>query len=76
MGILFIVVPEIIVKILKIKKVIADVGTICDSMVAISISLLIILFMKNEKGLISCRSKVTKLNSSRPNPGRREKKLS
>lgn len=59
MGILFIVVPEIIVKILKIKKVIADVGTNCDSMVAISISLLIILFMKNEKGLISCGSQVT-----------------
>ena len=59
MGILFIVAPEIIVKILKIKKVIADVATNYDSMVAISISLLIILFMKNEKGLISCRSQVT-----------------
>ena len=73
MGILFKVAPENIVKILKRKKVIADVGINCDPMVAFSISLLIILFMKNEKGIISCRSQVTYLNPSRPNPGRREK---
>ena len=59
MGVLFIVAPENIIKILKMKKVIVDVAINCDPMVAISISLLIILFMKNEKGLISCRSQVT-----------------
>ena len=59
MGILFKVAPENVVKILKRKKVIADVGINCDPMVAFSISLLIILFMKNEKGIISCRSQVT-----------------
>ena len=58
MGILFIMAPENIVRILKMRKNIKTVGINWYLTVATSISLLIILFIRKEKGLISCKSQV------------------